>query len=858
MWALGILFVFFVVITFFMPWFQRSAIAGLRRDVDLLMRTVERLEKRGRSLSRDDFYTEPPPVETATPVATVMPEPTAIHIPHSFPPVTKQGFEIQFGSKLAVWLGGIALALAGFYLVKYSIDMGWLSPAVRTVLGLAFGVGLLLAGNLIRNRPGIANGERIAQALSGAGIADLYVCIFGATSLYHFISPLLGFAGMAAVTAVAVLLSLRHGAPIAMLGLVGGFVTPALIGSEHPSVPMLFTYLYLVLTGLLVVIRKQGWWKMGHVAVAGAFLWVLVGLMGGMAVVNGLWLSLFLLAVCGTVVMLSGTRETQVFGRTPLNSVAFAGALLLMMPVVSRSGFGYLEWGLFGLLAAGSIAMAYFNQKTYGSLAPASLGVSGIMLLLWHPADPMSYAIVLSAFAVLYAASGYFLQRRSREPLPWALQAVAAAIGFYLLGYFQLHHKIEVLNDYHFWGLTAFLLAALCTQILVMIIRALPDHSARQHLLATYASGVTAFVALGMTVELDREILTIAIAAEVLALSWISTRVDIVALRRITGIVAAVFAGLLAPQMLLLFGLSLWSLFEIRMQMPNMVPVVQWPLFQLGLPALFFAGASIFLRRQKDGRLVSAFEVAAIVLEGLMGYYLARHLLHPGENILFIVPGFAERGVITNALFLFGLACLWVGREFTRKAVTMSGLALCAVAMFRIGYFDLFMHNPLWSRGQDVGAVPLLNALLLTYGLPMAWIFVLTKGFLQRDWSIWAGRCYAFMLVLAFALVSLEVRQFYHGALLNTGPTTNAEIYTYSAVWLLFGLSLLFFGAWKKDRMIRIASLAIMVLAVGKVFLYDASELEGLYRVVSFFGLGLSLLGLSWFYSRFVLPKAAE
>ena len=52
--------------------------------------------------------------------------------------------------------------------------------------------------------------------------------------------------------------------------------------------------------------------------------------------------------------------------------------------------------------------------------------------------------------------------------------------------------------------------------------------------------------------------------------------------------------------------------------------------------------------------------------------------------------------------------------------------------------------------------------------------------------------------------------------------------------------------------MIRIASLGILLLTVGKVFLYDASELTGLWRVFSFFGLGLSLLGLSWFYSRFV------
>mgnify|MGYP003844916783 CR=1 FL=1 len=74
-------------------------------------------------------------------------------------------------------------------------------------------------------------------------------------------------------------------------------------------------------------------------------------------------------------------------------------------------------------------------------------------------------------------------------------------------------------------------------------------------------------------------------------------------------------------------------------------------------------------------------------------------------------------------------------------------------------------------------------------------------------------------------------------------------------MWLLFGIALLFFGTLKKDKMVRVASLAVMILSVRKAFLYDSSELEGLFRVFSFFGLGLSLLGLSWFYTSFVFDE---
>ena len=46
--------------------------------------------------------------------------------------------------------------------------------------------------------------------------------------------------------------------------------------------------------------------------------------------------------------------------------------------------------------------------------------------------------------------------------------------------------------------------------------------------------------------------------------------------------------------------------------------------------------------------------------------------------------------------------------------------------------------------------------------------------------------------------------------------------------------------------------MAVMMLAVAKVFLYDTGNLGDLYRVLSYLGLGLSLLLLAWLYQRFV------
>ncbi len=278
------------------------------------------------------------------------------------------------------------------------------------------------------------------------------------------------------------------------------------------------------------------------------------------------------------------------------------------------------------------------------------------------------------------------------------------------------------------------------------------------------------------------------------------------------------------------------------------------PTLQLGVPALFFATSSYLLRPQKDDRLVRLLEISAITLVVVMGYYLVKHVFHIDENVMFLKAGFIERGIVTNIIFVYGLLCLWIGKRFTRSAISLSGLVLSGIAVFRIVYFDFICYNPLWSA-QAVGEMPIFNALLITYGFPIIWIYKVMKELPSLNKPELSKYGHALMLSSSFSLISLNVRQIFHGTFLNGPITGNAEIYTYSVVWLLFGIALLILGTLRKDKIIRMASLAIMILTVGKAFLYDASELEGLYRVFSFFGLGVCLLALSWFYTRFVFTK---
>jgi uncharacterized membrane protein len=74
--------------------------------------------------------------------------------------------------------------------------------------------------------------------------------------------------------------------------------------------------------------------------------------------------------------------------------------------------------------------------------------------------------------------------------------------------------------------------------------------------------------------------------------------------------------------------------------------------------------------------------------------------------------------------------------------------------------------------------------------------------------------------------------------------------FSYSAIWLVYGAGMMAFGFWKRDSFVRWQALVLMALTIGKVFTYDTWSLGGGYRILSFIGLGVILLAISFIYQR--------
>jgi uncharacterized membrane protein len=161
--------------------------------------------------------------------------------------------------------------------------------------------------------------------------------------------------------------------------------------------------------------------------------------------------------------------------------------------------------------------------------------------------------------------------------------------------------------------------------------------------------------------------------------------------------------------------------------------------------------------------------------------------------------------------------------------------------------------NPMMT-GERVGGT-FFNLILLGYGFPA--VLAIALALTTRDHRPmqyrWIAAATAFVLSVAY--LTLQVRTFFHGEVLTVGRTSNAELYTYSAVWLTYAVGLLLAGIWLRSQPARLASALITALTIGKVFLIDMADLQGAWRALSFIGLGLVLVGIGFLYQRLLFPR---
>ena len=164
-----------------------------------------------------------PEASAAKPTITSVPA-AATTAPPSGP-----GFEERIGTRWVVWVGGLTLALGGFFMVRYSIEAGLLGPGVRVLLGGLFALALLLAGEWSRRRESLSTIAplpiaNIPAILTAAGTATAFATVYAAYALYDFLVPATAFILLGIVAMATMAAALLHGPALAGLGVAAGFV----------------------------------------------------------------------------------------------------------------------------------------------------------------------------------------------------------------------------------------------------------------------------------------------------------------------------------------------------------------------------------------------------------------------------------------------------------------------------------------------------------------------------------------------------------------------------------------------------------------------------------------------------------
>jgi uncharacterized membrane protein len=778
-----------------------------------------------------EFVPPPPP----PPVA---PEPEAA------PLSARINFENLVGGKLPIWVGGIALVFAGFFLVRYTIEAGLFGPAARSVTATLF-AGLLIAISLFGARlpkigDSFAADPRVGQSLAGAGIATLYGTLYMAAEIYGLLGVDAAFILVVLTTAIAFALSIRHGPPTALMGLTGGFLAPWVAGMGASNLPTLLLYLAVFIAALFGLAVWRRWLWLLVLASGGGLLWSLFLLLNAD---SNLGLLAGFVAITGGGAVLASQRFEHAKGiwselaRFAPTGLAFV-QLAFLLP---KMEFSIIGWMFYFVLSALAIGLAW-RDKILVPLVIGALLVAMVPLsTAWSlNGATQSNALATLAVILLFGMAGHVRARSSADAsTSWAIIGLSAPV----LGWFNAVTSHSIANDNVWAGIA--LLAAAPAAWTAYEWQA-KQRAAELQKWATGAAAVMLWAAIGLLLGEDwfpasAAIIALGIAAWAKVTQGISER-----RMSLIPLTVAIFTTIaFSYQFLDAVGASLSGAGAVMNRLPGILEAVRTtcvPALLIGAIAwspLFAAGE----RTRKVALLAGGAGVTACV------WLLAKQVAAITSPSDFIRLGFAERAIITQ--FFFGLGWFVFAQSDKRPALPhlrSAALVLTGIGIFRVIWFDLIVHNPLFDP-QAVGPVPIANLATVHCASVAAWLWILAARLPARV----PGK--GLSLGMMIVATGVTVRQAFQGNLLSGADISNSENYAYSAAFMLLSVAWLFLGIRRELKLLRFAGLLLLTVVTLKVFLVDAAALTGLLRIFSFLGLGIALIGIGWAYGQVMRMK---
>jgi len=238
----------------------------------------------------------------------------------------------------------------------------------------------------------------------------------------------------------------------------------------------------------------------------------------------------------------------------------------------------------------------------------------------------------------------------------------------------------------------------------------------------------------------------------------------------------------------------------------------------------------------------------------------ALHSLHLALAIGFItiaIPIRMDAHWITIGWFVEAAVLLWVADRIHSDFLNAFAVGALVLAVVRLLFIDNFYSTRL-----------IFNARMATHAVAIAVLAILAwYGSKRNDERGRTSVALAIVALNALALIALsrEVSDYYaqqmagmrpmpgqwnQSGWLNLRRVEISRDFTYSALWMGYGAMLMLIGFWRRSAFVRWQALLLIAVTILKVFVYDVSQLDRGYRIVSFIVLGVLLLAISFVYQR--------
>lgn len=854
------------------------------------------------------------------------------------------------GAKLFAWLGGLALFLGVAFFVKYSFEHDLIPPQVRVALGFLVGAGLIVGGLKVS----LERYRITAQTLVASGVVSLYAVTFACDSIYHFafFGPVSTFLLMSLITATAFFLAVRLDAQVvAILGILGGFLTPVLISTGHDNPAGLFGYIAILVVGLAAVALHRRWLYLVPLGATGTVL-MLVAWAGrfyapgktgiAMVVCLGFCAIYFLAYLAARRCERAAPPVLWSAAGMAAVSLAFAFFLGGHPSVTARPG---LLFTFIFLSDAFLLALAWLDERTARLHLAAGLVVF-TLLSVWTAGNltdallPWALAANL-LFAALHTAFPLLLERRRPEAAPSWWNQLFPPLAL-LLMLFPIYRSATVsllvwpailLVDVVAIGaavVTASLAAVAAVLVLTLLgaglcIFQVPAEVVFEPSLLLVIGGFAVFFffaglwlvrrfgdrfplsdswAGGLLGDIRGQLPAFASLLPFLLLIMVCARLGVPDPSAVFGLGLLLVVLTLGLARLLAAGwLPACALAGVA-ALEYVWHVRHFSAGAPGLPLAWYAGfyavfaAYPFVFRREFARLTGPWAVAAMSgpahfwiayqavklgwPNGFMGVVPAVFALAPlgslvvilrtvaednpkrlnqiawfgGMALLFITLVFPiqfDRQWLTVAWALEGAALLWLFQRVPHPGLRATGIVLLVVAFVRLAL------NPAVLEYHIRGDTAVFNWYLYAYGLVIASLFLGARLLTPSDEAVSGFNARPLLnalgVILAFLLMNIEIADYFTapgaGTLTFEFTGNFARDMCYTIGWALFALGLLSAGIWCRQRTVRYAAIALLSVALLKLFFHDLARLEALYRIGALFAVAVIAILASFAYQHF-------